>query len=302
MSKKPLFSDDVPASDIAYRNIRMATNDYSRAARDGAERLWDLFEPYADPEFAIEFSKEFDARYWEMYLTCYFIEAGLEVTCPKPGPDVGVVVEGRRVWFEATSPTRGADGHPDQVPELRAAAPGEVPVVHDTPNEKLMLRYLSAISEKYDRQYPRWLKAGVVSPDDALVVAVNPRRLGHEFGDTVPPRILQAAFTIGQPYVVIDSRTTEQVGAGYQFRGSISKASGAAVGTGVFQSADHVGLSGVLCSRIDAANQPELMGADFQFVPNPNARVPLPERFRLRGTYFRVEASEDGYRVTPEQG
>ena len=34
--------------------------------------------------------------------------------------------------------------------------------------EKLVLRYLSSISEKYDRQYPRWLKAGVVSPEDAL--------------------------------------------------------------------------------------------------------------------------------------
>jgi hypothetical protein len=235
-----------------------------------------------------------------MHLACYFIQAGFRVLCPKPGPDVGIEIDDRRVWFEATCPTRGADGHPDQVPALQVAAPGERPVVQNTPNEKLILRYLSSISEKVGRQYPRWLNAGAVSPEDALVVALNPRPLGHEYGDTTPPRILQAAFTLGQPYVTIDSRTAETVGAGFLFRNEIEKASGAAVTTGVFQSPDYVALSGLLCSRIDAVNQPTEMGADFQFVANPHARSPVPDTLRLRGTYFGVAVKGGGYQVTPE--
>jgi hypothetical protein len=42
------------------------------------------------------------------------------------------------------------------------------------------------------------------------------------------------------------------------------------------------------------------MGDDFQLVPNPQASVPLPDTFRLRGTYFRIEQAKDGYIATPE--
>lgn len=301
MSIKPLFRDDVPATDRGYRNVRLGQNEYTEPARARCEDLWEIFAPFADPEFAIEISKEFDARYWEMYLTCYFIREGFEVICPKPGPDVGIEVAGRRIWFEATCPTRGADGHADQVPEPKATGPGETPVVYDVPNEKLVLRYLSSISEKYERQYPRWLEAGTIRPDDALVVAINPRRLGHELGDTVPPRILQTAFTVGAPYAVIDAATTRQVDAGYLFRNAIAKSSGASVTTGLFQSEAHAGLSGLLCSRVDVVNQPSDMGADFQLAPNPNARIPLPDALRLNGTYYRVVVVGEGFEVTPEE-
>jgi len=41
------------------------------------------------------------------------------------------------------------------------------------------------------------------------------------------------------------------------------------------------------------------MGADFQFAPNPHAAVPLPEDFRLRGTYFETKFDGTGYSVAP---
>jgi hypothetical protein len=36
------------------------------------------------------------------------------------------------------------------------------------PNEKIILRYLNSISEKYDRQYATWLRKGTVSEKDCL--------------------------------------------------------------------------------------------------------------------------------------
>jgi hypothetical protein len=299
MARKPLFTDD-PASDLAYRNIRASGNENAQAARAECEELWETYEAYADPEFLVAIRSNFDARYWEMYLTTALIDQGFDVVCPKPGPDVGIEVNGRRLWFEATSPSRGADGAPDQVPEMRATRLGETPIVRDVPNEKMVLRYLNSISEKYDRQYAAWLKAGTVTPEDAFVIAINPRRLGHEFGDTSPPRILQAAFAIGSPYISIDRETLKAVDAGFQFRDTITKASKALVKTGVFHQEKYAGLSGLLCSRVDAANRPDRMGDDFQLVPNPQATVPLPDTFRLRGTYFRIEQAEDGYIAKPE--
>jgi hypothetical protein len=305
----PLFIGG-DASDPAYRNIRDAKDGLLRSARWHCEYLWIFFRHHADPEFRNELRSNFDARYWEMYLTTCLILAGYEVTCPKPGPDVGIIYKGQRLWFEATSPTRGADGSPDQVPEMKVAAVGEEPVVTDVPNEKIVLRYLNSISVKHKEQYANWLKKGIVSDKDCFVIAVNPREIPFEYADTEPPRILQAGYTVGAPYLVIDRETGKATGSGYHFRDHVTKEpkkgakedeEPAKVATGVFQQGEYNGLSALLCSRVDAANRPADMGDDFQLAPNPHAKVPLPEGFRLRGVYYDAQVVKDGYDVTPVQ-
>jgi hypothetical protein len=99
---------------------------------------------------------------------------------------------------------------------------------------------------------------------------------------------------------VIDPKTTKPIEAGYQFRDKIKKASDSEVSTGVFLLKEYGGLSGLLCSRIDVANQPEKMGADFQLVENWWARAPMPDWFRLKGTFFRVDRTANGYALMRE--
>jgi hypothetical protein len=291
----PLFMDG-DASDPVYANIRDAKDGRLRSARYQCEYLWILFQTHADAEFRNELRREFDARYWEMYLTMSLILAGYEVTCPKPeGPDVGILYKGQRIWFEATTATPGKPGAPDSV----GAADGQVPA------EKIMLRYLNSISTKYNEQYAAWLKKGIVSEKDAFVIAINPRAIAYDHVDGSPPRILQAGYTVGGAYGIVDLKAMKGVGVGYHFRDEILKTpkgeeeKGARVPTGVFQNQEYGGLSGLLVSRVDAANQPAEMGDDFQFAPNPNARAPLPKDFRLRGSYYDVKLGESGYDVTP---
>ena len=228
-----------------------------------------------------------------MYLTTALMAQGHAVRCPKPGPDVGIEVDGSRIWFEATSPTRGADGTADQVPEPPEDGTFWVP------NDKLVLRYLNSISDK-QRQYRGWLEKGIVKPDDAYVVALNPRKLRLRPADTDPPRVLQAAFAIGSLYAAIDRETMKVTRTGYQFRDSIAKEGGASVSSGLFHRKEYSNLSGLLCSRVDPVNRPELMGHDFQLVPNPEAATLLPHRFRLRGTYFRIEHADATYTAIRE--
>jgi type I restriction enzyme S subunit len=163
-----------------------------------------------------------------------------------------------------------------------------------------LLRYLNSISGKHEGQFPSWVQKRIVGPEDAFVIAINPRGLGHEFTDADPPRILQAAFAVGGPYVVIDSKTSKAIKSGFQFLSPIKKASGKQVAAGVFLREEYSGLSGLLCSRVDAVNQPTQIGSDFQLVPNPQAKARLPDKFRLKGTYFRIEAAEGGYIAVPE--
>lgn len=294
MSKTPFFTEGEPA-DRAYTNVMAASNEWTNAGRKLCEDLWDDFEPYADAEFLIEVRTRFDERFWEMYLSVTLMRRGYELTCSKPGPDVGIIHDGRRIWFEAVSPSRGSDGAPDQVPELKYD--GQVVSV---PNERIILRYLNSISEKYERQRANWLRSGSVSNDDAFVIALNPRRLGFDNADTMPPRILQAAFPIGNAFITISRDTLETVGSGYHFRPQVQKAGGSSVDTGVFLHEGYQGLSGLLVSRVDVVNNPPKLGEDFQMVHNPVAAVPLPTSFRLPGTYFEVIESGDEYSVRPE--
>src|SRR5690242_6440575 len=110
---------DGDATDIGYMNVRAARDRRAKKDRENCESLWEIYEPYADAEFLVEIRNNLDARYWEMYLTTTLIQQGFKVCCPKPGPDVGIEFARRRIWFEATSPTRGAESSPDQVPERR---------------------------------------------------------------------------------------------------------------------------------------------------------------------------------------
>ena len=302
----PLFKNDEP-TDPAYKNIRDAKDGPLYRARSHCEYLWIFFERHADPEFCKELRSNFQARYWEMFLTVSFILAGYEVTCPKPGPDVGIMFKGRRIWFEAVSPTPGQSDSPDYI-----ARPVDGSV-SDVPNDKMVLRYLNSISEKYERQYANWIAKGYISKDDAFVIAVNPRNIPFEYADTEPPRILQAVYTVGNLYAVVDRETMKITSTGYHFRGHIEKTPkepasegaekkpAARVATGVFQDREHDGLSALLCSRADCANLGGEFGDDFQLVPNPHASVPLPADFRLRGIYYAVEAKEGGYQVTPSK-
>ncbi|MBK8458607.1 MAG: hypothetical protein IPL47_17005 [Phyllobacteriaceae bacterium] len=269
-----------------------AANDWTSRARQLCEDLWDDFEPYADPEFLCEVRDKFDERFWEMDLTVTLKRLGFKVTCPKPGPDVGIVVDGQRIWFEAVSPSRGAEGSPDQVPKARYDGS-----VQGVPNAQMILRYLSSISEKFERQYPKWLQTGAVAKEDAFVIALNPSRLGFEYADTIPPRILQAAFPVGNAFISISPANLTPPKTGFEVRRALAKNSGALVDTGVFLHDGYQALSGLLVSRVDAFSWVEGLGADFQLLPNPVASVPLPAKFRLPGTYFAVSETEDGYSV-----
>ncbi|MBB4374131.1 hypothetical protein GGD63_006960 [Bradyrhizobium sp. cir1] len=297
---KPLFTNE-EASNAAYRNIRDAKDGPLYSARLRCEYYWQFFERHADNEFLKELRSNFYARYWEMHLTTSLILNGYDVTCPKPGPDVGILYRGQRIWFEAVSPGPGDPGHPDFV---AAPKPGEV---SDVPNERMVLRYLNSISEKYERQYANWLEKGYISRSDAFVIALNPCLIPFEYADTTPPRILQAAYTVGPQYLTLDKATGEVVGSGFHFRGSIKKTKPKALSadvvdipTGVFQDRKHNGLSALLCSRVDAVNHRGELDGDYQLVPNPHADVPLPASFRFRGIYYAVVQTGDGYTVTPQ--
>jgi type I restriction enzyme S subunit len=185
-----------------------------------------------------EIRREFNARFWEMYLTCALLERasefGYSLSCPKRKdgcPDILLELKGERIWIEAVAATNGEAGRPDSLVEPRiptivvgdradeqqemdlpiepgAAESGKIP------EGKIVLRYTTAIREKY-MKYLHYRRKGIVRKDDAYVVAVNKSGLAYRWASAAIdlPRFLKAVYPIGELEVLIDKKARKVVGA-----------------------------------------------------------------------------------------
>lgn len=259
-----LFSAKKPTAD---EYILLRDKEQHAHRREFVESLWTQFHPLADSGFVDLIADDFQPRFWEMYLACTLLDAGLKLSSADAGPDVRVDTGGTPIWVEAISPS-GGDG-PDAVPSHDTD--GDACIV---PEDLVVLRLRSAIEEKHNA-YLRCIKNGVVSPSDAYIIAVNGRRVPFYMTDDQPSYIIKAVFPFGMHTVTLDSNTAEIVSQGFQHRPQIQKRSGSQVDTTVFENDDYAGISAIVYSSADAWNGPDVLGADFQILHNPLATTPI---------------------------
>ena len=270
-----LFSDG-EAGDPTYVNLRDLKNEWNEPAREFAESLWERFCSFADPHFLTEVRHDFQARFWEMYLTCAIQEfadqQGSILSCPKPGPDILLERDNSRVWVEAVVATNGTPGRPDSVAEPNPDGSGKIP------EEKLVLRYANAISEKY-RKYQGYLRDGIINKNDAFVIAINGAALSYKWTqlENDVPRFLKAVYPIGVYQLLLENRTGKIIGQQNEPRFNIMKASGAAVGTMSFLERRSRGISAILGSSADVMWHSLALGVDFELAHNPNSRAPIAD-------------------------
>lgn len=243
-------------------------------ARNFTERLWSIYRNYADPHFLTEIRRDFTARFWEMYLSCAFLEKapkyGYSLTCPKPGPDICLELKGNRIWIEAVTATNGEPGRPDTLVEPKNG--GRIP------EERIVLRYTTAIRDKYVK-YFRYLRTGIVDRNDAYVIAVNESSLAYRWAraEIDLPRFLKAVYPIGELEMLIERNRNDRkiVGAQNRPRFFISKANKSEVPVQTFIDRRWRGLSAVLCSDVDVSWSRMPLGDDLEIAYNPLARCPL---------------------------
>jgi type I restriction enzyme S subunit len=232
-----------------------------------------------------------------MYLTCalqdYAAGRGIAVSCPKPGPDI-LLERGRsRVWVEAVIATNGAPGLPDTLVEPNPDGSDRIP------EEKIVLRYANAISEKY-RKYREYLQNGIVRENDAFVIAVNGYDLSYRWTQAANdvPRFLKALYPLGAYQVLLDRRTGDIVGHQNEPRFKIVKASGANVAVMPFLERSSEGITAVLCSMANAMSHGAPLGTDFELAPNPVGRTPIPAFALPARRIWRAVLNESGGELT----
>lgn len=291
---KPLFEKNVTAEDLVYTNIRDGSGPYEVAARLLAENLWVKYHSYADHHFLVEIRKEFNARFWEMYLACTLMDNGYKISHIDEGPDIRIDHDATIIWIEAVTPTSGDPIKPDSVPDMR------MNVAQEIPDRQITLRYCSVIKDKYFDKYCRYVTDGIISKDDCYVIALNGCRIPWPHSDYEPPRIVRSVLPFGWQVVTINTITHKVVKRSHQYRAYLSKESGSQVDTNIFVKPEYKHISAVMFSNVDVANPTPVMGDDFIIVRNPLALRPLPEDFPKIGREYRAQVSEDTITLFPK--
>lgn len=260
-----LFQSSTNTPNKIYRNVRDSDHPMMVDARQLCIDLWNRFEPYADENFITEIQRDFSARFWEMDLTCFLMDLGKDVDCPKPGPDVKV---DRSIWVEAICPTQGAKNSPDRVPDIITG------IARSVDSDLITLRYTAAIKEKH-RKYLSYIEDGIIQESEPYIIALNSSQIPDARLELPMPRIVSAVLSIGSQFVQFDRESGEIVGGGYQYKGAVRKKSGSDVPIDMFHNPEYSGVSAILYSCTDCCNRPEKNGAASILVHNPLAKNPI---------------------------
>jgi hypothetical protein len=265
------------ATDIIYRVVSR----YPHHA-DYVRELWRRSEPYLDTRRPQAAAHDFHSTFWEMYLAASLDALGLplvgreEKRNRKGGPDIEVR---DAIWIEAIAP--GAGMTDDRVPDVDTSwdAPAR-----DVPDRELMLRVRAAIDTKCEK-YKADLAEGRVREGEPFVIAINGGLLPCGRLETDVPRVVRAAFGLGQLTITIDVVTSRVIREEYPPMLAIRSGANE-FPLACFSRPEFAFISGIVWGTADAANPPQIYGRDLVFVRNANATTPLPHGWIREGREY----------------
>lgn len=109
--------------------------------RSECDRLWTIFHPLADSNFVDQFSRDFRARFWELYIGSLLKGRHQAIKSGSAGPDFKVPGT-PTIFIEATNASRGSG--PDSVPHYVDNDEDDSRV----PFEECVLRITSKLNSK----------------------------------------------------------------------------------------------------------------------------------------------------------
>jgi len=283
---KGLFNSNPCNACTAYKNVRNGKKGFLRKARQHCEDLWSQYESYADPHFLDEFPRRFHQRWFEMYLTVSLIQSDFDIQCPKPGPDILLKLNGRRMWIEAVCATRGEESKMDSVPKLQMNSVDRVPM------DQCVLRVTQSLKDKSEK-YKDYLRDKTVCPEDLLVIAINVRSLNA--GPHVHDVFNKAVYGLGDLVARIGRDSGSFLGMESERVPSIPKKSGAEVGTQPLLDGSLPHISALWAFDGDAANLPKKLGEDCVQHPNLSGSNRWPEGLVTLGEEWYFQTSGESW-------
>lgn len=237
-------------------------------ARQRFDEMWQIFQPYADHNFENEFLLHPRERFWEMMLTVALLDGGINISCPKPGPDICISSDDRTVWIEAVAPKSGS-------------GPNSVPIppddkMFDYPEPKIILRFRNALDEKF-KGYKKYIDNGPVRANDPYVIALSGGQMNVLIDSDEAPAIMKTVLPIGPPSVRINTETHKIEDWGYAQRPNVFTVNDSPVSTEFFLDPQYSSISAVLFSEANFLISPAVARKNFLVIHNPTATNPLPK-------------------------
>ncbi|MDC0294653.1 hypothetical protein OAK98_04580 [Mariniblastus sp.] len=234
--------------------------------REFLEGLWQEFEPLADSGFIDLIARNFQQRFWEMYVACTLKKQGLSLESADEGPDLKVTNLELTTWVEAIAPNSGSGDD--------AVSSGVIDGVAGVDEEGIILRLTGAIAEKHNK-YLGYLKNGIVEETEPYVIAVNGYNIPTSETDDWPYYIMKAVYALGNQGGLINTESGEIEYEEIQRKPTITKSSGSSVSTNIFEDEAYKGISAIIYSRSNGGNGPIELGTDFKILINPIASNPI---------------------------
>jgi hypothetical protein len=264
---------------------------------------WYIDAGLGDADANLRLASADDATYWqqlsEVLVANELVQAGLAPSRKPSGPDFLIEHGGRRVWIEVVCP------EPKGIPTDWLTPTEEVVSL---PHEQIILRWTSAIKEKFEkltgklgRPETGYLAKGVVAPDDGYVIAVNGRllrdRFPQIFGISQYPFAVEVTLAVGPFSIHIDRDTLKTTWSGLQHRPLVQKPNGAMVPADTFFDPAYVPVSGVWATDFDenvlfGASKPSIL-AHNHAASNPLPALLLPAESEYRATVGTEDYSID---------
>jgi len=260
----------------------------------------------ADPKYLIEITSGSDGKFWSCLSEAFIYQRIKHLDMPRrtnlgEGPDFLVQRGNKKVWIEVVCPE--PSGVPTDWLDTR------VNHAVSAPNDAILLRWTAAIKEKTEKLVGRadakvkgYLRTGVISGDDAYVIAVNGCRMRNGpfpalHGISQFPYAVEAVFPVGPYQIRIDRDSLKTIGDGHQIRFHVSKPNRSEVPTHAFLDTTFRPVSAVWAVDFN--------GTSFIGIPepsalvfNPNAVQPLERGLLMADDEFIAVRTDDAYTLT----
>lgn len=263
-----LFNDNFDNPSHTYCRVRDGKNDSEVKARALAEKYWLTFQHFVEPNFLEQFTKDFNARFWEMDLAVNLWKNGFKLKKQNDpfGPDV-CLESAPKVWVEAIAVKSGTKA--DKVPERTFDKHTQQPPF----DRQTILRYTSAIKTKFTDIYDSYFSSGLIADDEPYIIAINGSQLPNVRQDSEIPRVVRSVFAIGNE-VLKFNKTDKSLRNSFDFSSSVTKVSGQEIPTDIFLNKEYCRISALIFSYADCSNRPKKK-TDWIVVHNPHAINPI---------------------------
>lgn len=281
---------DEEIKDPLYRTIKKREYFRDIDYHDYIEKLFERTKQFLDDKLHKKASRHFHAHFWEMYLCDVLLSQNNNIVQrtnrkyqESKGPDILVQNKNQKIWIEAVTVGAGKENN-----KVTFKKDEQAPSV---PDELIKLRLTSSLHTK-EKIFADYLEQGIIDKKDLTIIALNGKNVPLSVTDNTIPRIVRCLFGIGDLTYSFDKSSGNFTNSFYQEDSFTQNPNEEEVRFDSFLTDQYSHISGIIYSRVDIFNMPDIVGNDLMIVHNPKANNQLKSDIICVGQKFYLEGDE----------